>query len=81
MFIVYCLASLSRKYLYVGLTENLERRFNEHQFGKNRTTKPYCPFKIIYTERFETRIQAREKEKYLKSGTGKEFLKKIITES
>ena len=78
MYFVYCLSSLARNYLYVGLTDNLERRINEHQSGKNRTTKPYRPFKLIYSEKFATRHEARTKEKYLKSGVGKEYLKSIL---
>src|SRR5688572_29414331 len=78
MFFVYCLSSLWRSYLYVGLTDNLERRINEHQSGKNHTTKPYRPFEIIFSETFNTRKEARQKEKYLKSGVGKEFLKTIM---
>ena len=41
------------------------------------TTKPYIPFILIYSEKFETRAEARDKEKYLKSGSGKEFLKTL----
>jgi len=81
MFFVYAIMSLDRNYIYVGLTNNVERRFNEHQTGKNKTTKPYRPFKIILTEQFETRVQAREKEIFLKSGTGKEFLKNLKNKS
>jgi putative endonuclease len=61
----------------VGLTNNIERRFEEHNLGYNKTTKPYAPFQLIYKEEFDTRILARKKEKYLKSGVGKEFLKSI----
>ena len=78
MFFVYAIKSLNRAYIYVGLTENVERRFLEHQNGKNKTTKPYSPFEIILVERYSTRMEAREREKYLKSGIGKEFLKSII---
>ena len=49
----------------------------EHNSGKNKTTKPYLPFKIIYTEKVETRVDARKREKYFKSGIGKEILKAI----
>ncbi|WP_293893399.1 GIY-YIG nuclease family protein [Flavobacterium sp.] len=80
MYYVYAISSLERNYIYVGLTDNLERRFSEHNNGKNKTTKPYLPFKIIYTQEFETRLEARQKEKYFKSGIGKEKLK-IIKES
>ena len=78
MFYVYSIQSLSRNYIYVGLTDNVDRRFNEHQSGKNRTTKPYRPFKIVLIENFVTRPEARIREKYLKSGVGKEFLKALI---
>jgi putative endonuclease len=43
----------------------------------NETTKPYRPFKMIHKEVFATRAEAREREKYLKSGIGKEFLRSI----
>jgi putative endonuclease len=77
MFFVYAISSLNRNYIYVGLTDNIERRFMEHNSGKNKTTKPYLPFQIIYTEEFETRVEARLREKYFKSGIGKEKLKAI----
>jgi putative endonuclease len=77
MFYTYAIKSLTRNYLYVGLTENVERRLNEHQNGKNKTTRPYRPFILIYTETHNTRPEAREREKYLKSGAGKEWLKSL----
>jgi putative endonuclease len=78
MFYVYAIRSETTNYIYVGLTDNVQRRFMEHQLGKNRTTKPYRPFKIILVEDFETRIEARQREKYLKSGVGKQFLKLLL---
>ena len=78
MYVVYAIKSVSRKYIYVGLTNNIEQRFSEHNSGKNKTTRPYRPFILIYTEIVETRIVARKREKYLKSGVGKEFLKNIL---
>jgi putative endonuclease len=76
-YIVYAIKSKGRNYIYVWLTNNLERRFNEHNLGKEKTTRPYGPFKLIYSEKFKTRIEARIKEKYLKSGCWKEFLKDL----
>ncbi len=77
MYKVYAISSINRKYIYVGLTSNLKERLRRHNNGYEKTTKPYKPFNLIYTEEFKTRIEARQKEKYLKSGIGKEFLKKI----
>ena len=75
----YCLlpSSLHRNHLFVGMTNDLSRRFQQHQSGKNATTKPYRPFKIIYTEKFALRVEVRRREIYLKSGIGKEFLRSI----
>jgi putative endonuclease len=77
MFYVYAISSTERSYIYVGLTDNVERRFFEHNNCKNKTTKPYAPFVLIFTEVHETRMDARLREKYWKSGTGKEQLKSL----
>ena len=75
MFYVYAIKSLTRNYVYVGLTNNIERRISEHNSGRNKTKRAYKPFKLIYSKEFENRIDAREREKYLKTDYGKEFLK------
>jgi len=75
MFFVYVLNSLSRKYIYVGMTNDIVRRFRQHQEGKEKTTAPYRPFEILFTEEYQTRKEAREREKFLKSGCGKEWIK------
>jgi len=75
---VYAIKSKTRNYIYVGLTNNLSRRLEEHNRGYIRTTKPYSPFELIFDESFDTRLEARQKEKYLKSGVGKEYLKSLL---
>ena len=77
MIIVYAITSSSRNYVYVGMTNDLERRLKEHNNGENRSTKAYKPFTLIYSVEFPDRISARIKERYLKSGVGKEFLKTL----
>ena len=81
MYYVYALNSLSRKYIYVGISKDPSQRLIRHNKGYERTTKPYRPFKIILIEEYPTRIEARKREKFLKSGAGKEFLKKIISKT
>ena len=78
MYYVYALKSKNRKYIYVGMTNDLERRLREHNNKKESTTRSYAPFTLIFKERHETRIEARKREKYLKSGIGKEYLKTIV---
>ena len=68
VFSVYVLKSVARNYIYVGMTNNLHRRLHEHQSGQNKTTKPYCPFQLVLVEKYLTRVLARTREKYLKSG-------------
>ena len=74
---VYAIRSLHRNYIYVGITNNLDRRIKEHNKGYNKKTRIYGPFELIYSKDFPNRSEARKHEKYLKSGTGKEFLKAL----
>ena len=78
VFFIYVLKSKIAKYLYVGLTDNIERRFKQHNDGRCRSTKHYYPFDIILIEEFATRPEARRREIYLKSGIGKEYLKTLL---
>jgi len=77
MYYVYVIDSIRKKYIYVGITNNIERRVSQHNKGQSRTTKPYKPFRLIYQEGLATRKEARKTEKYLKSGCGKEFLRQL----
>jgi putative endonuclease len=77
MYFVYAIKSQTRNFIYVGLTSNLSARIERHNNGYERTTKPYRPFRLIYHEECPDRIQARIREKYWKSGTGKEKLKRM----
>jgi len=80
MYFVYVLKSKKDGKFYTGITNNLEHRLAEHNRGKSSTssTKNRGPFIIIYFEKVENRRVARKREKYLKSGSGREFIKKYI---
>ena len=77
MYYVYAIRSVIKNYIYVGLTANTEKRISEHNDKKEKTTRSYAPFKTILIEEYDTRIKAREREKYLKSGAGKEYLRSL----
>jgi putative endonuclease len=79
MFTVYAIRSLKDGRIYVGFSSDVARRIKEHNSGKTRSTKGFRPWELIFTETVETRIEARKREKYWKSGTGKEQLKKMLT--
>ena len=74
---VYAIASLERNYIYKGLTSDVIKRFHRHNNGFERTTKPYRPFILIYSESCTDRLVARKREKYFKSLAGNEKLKAI----
>jgi putative endonuclease len=78
MFTVYAISSLVKTFIYVGMTEKLTERLVRHNKGFVRSTKRYAPFNLIYTENCETGQQAREREKFLKSTSGKRFLNPLI---
>ena len=78
MYYIYILKSDANGQFYTGLTENLERRIKEHMDGSNRTTRNGKPWKLIRSEGFTSRIEARQRERYLKSGIGREWSDKIF---
>jgi putative endonuclease len=75
MYFVYAIKSVEQSYIYVGLTDNLDRRLNQHNKGYNKSTKPYRPFFCFYVEEYSTRPEARKREIFLKKASGKRFLK------
>lgn len=77
MYTVYAIKSKIKNWIYVGFTNDLEERIRRHNSGTERSTKPYRPYDLIYQEKVENRKEARKREKYFKSGVGKEFLKSL----
>ena len=75
MHYVYILRSESGE-KYIGTTEDLKRRLQEHNFGKTKTTKNNGEYKIIWYCAFVNKLRAYEFEKYLKSSSGYAFTSK-----
>jgi putative endonuclease len=59
------------------MTKDLAKRLKEHNSGKTKSNKAFIPWEIIYTEEFNSQEEALKREKYLKSGSGREFLKTV----
>lgn len=59
------------------MSSKLEERLERHFKGREKTTRFYRPFELIFKEVTETRLEARKREKYWKSGVGKEQLRFI----
>ena len=75
MFYTYVLKSLKDSHHYIGFTEDLKKRFIEHQQGKVPATKERRPFRLIYYEACLDKTAAIEREKYFKTGFGRRYLR------
>lgn len=75
MYYTYVIQSKKDKRFYTGSTNDLRKRLHEHNSGKVISTKNRCPFMLIYYEACLNEQDARCREKYLKSGMGKRYLK------
>ena len=75
MFYSYILKSKKDGKLYTGYTNNLRKRFKQHNDGKSTYTKGRGPYELIYYEACLEEEDARSRELYLKSGKGKRFIK------
>jgi putative endonuclease len=75
---VYILYSLRDKKLYVGCTSDLLNRVNRHKNGNVQATKYRLPLELIHSEQFEDKIQAFNRERFLKSLWGAREKKKIL---
>jgi len=72
---VYVLTSTKSGKWYIGCTNNLRKRFEEHQSNMSTYTKGRGPFRLIYYEGCLNSLDGYAREKYLKSGMGRRYLK------
>jgi putative endonuclease len=74
------LYSPSANKFYVGYTSNLESRLLSHNLlGTKDWTKRYRPWDLVYTEPYETKSSALKREKELKTGVGREWIRKMCS--
>lgn len=66
MFYVYILRSMVKKVLYIGFTNNLKLRVQQHNDGKSNFTRKFRPWKLAYYEAYASEKEARERERQLK---------------
>lgn len=70
-FYVYVLHNSSKNFIYVGYSENLKQRYESHNNGENKSTKPYVPLELIHYEAYKNLQDAKRRELYLKSNRGR----------
>jgi putative endonuclease len=78
MWYVYILRSLLDKALYIGSTNNIERRINQHNSGEVDTTRSRRPFNLEAYIAVKDKAKAIELEQYFKTGSGRAMLNKRI---
>lgn len=80
-FWVYVLESEHDGVRYIGSTQNVEERLRRHNQGDYRFTKGHRPWKMIYREEVSSRSVAVKRERFWKSGVGRQELKRIMRSS
>jgi len=81
MFYMYVLTSEKNGRHYVGSTDDLTRRFREHNAGTGgKYTSDNKPFRLVYYEAYISYDLARKSERFYKSGKGREVLKEKLGE-
>lgn len=79
MYYVYVLENQNDKSLYIGMTTNLEQRLKRHNSGHGaRTTALKRDWQLIYYEFYLIKEDAIGREKFLKGGSGRKYLKKQL---
>ncbi len=78
MHYVYILLSETKKKTYTGVADDVNKRLKDHNSGKVKSSRTYRPYKIIYTESFETLSEAMKKEEFYKSTTGRRKLRAMF---
>ncbi len=72
---VYVLQSNHTGRFYTGMTHDLRKRLSQHRQGNTQSTRHSGPWNLVYYEMSLAEDDARAREKYLKSGMGKRYVK------
>jgi len=76
---VYVLKSKKDNKRYVGYTSDVAERLIEHNRGKVKSTFKRRPLELIYSESYHDELEAKRRERFLKSGQGRKFLNEILS--
>ena len=80
MFSVYILLSEKDKRTYIGYSHDVNQRLQQHNSGQVRATEHRLPLHVLFTEEFETEREARSRELWWKSSSGRNALKRYFKE-
>ena|SRR5712691_6689394 len=77
VFYVYVLKSNKTRRRYVGSCEDIEERLRRHNSGHSKATRHGVPWTLLHSEQFASRIEATRRERYYKTGRGRDELDKL----
>ena len=80
MFVMYILYSKSIDRYYVGYTNDIDRRFSEHNRIKHKYTDSGIPWSLVYSETYNTKKEAMQREKFIKSQKSKQFIFELVAQ-
>ena len=78
MWYVYILESGVDESFYVGMANDLRKRLNQHNLGKVYSTKRRTPYHLVYYEAHSNKYDAADREQFLKTGWGKNWIKRTL---
>ena len=79
LYYTYILRSKIKERYYIGHTSNIGKRLQCHNEGRNRSTKAYKPWELVYSEEYNTRSEAMKRECYLKKMKCKKYINEILS--
>jgi putative endonuclease len=80
MYYVYVLRSLKDGRFYTGQTQDLKTRLELHNSGKMKYTGKFTPWELVYFETFDSRSEAMQRERFFKTGAGRDWLNRKLNE-
>ncbi|MBI2100566.1 MAG: GIY-YIG nuclease family protein [Candidatus Vogelbacteria bacterium] len=75
---VYIIESVAARY-YIGVANNVQKRLNQHNDGRVKSTKAYRPWMLRYSEQYPTLGEARSRENQLKHWKNRKAITRLIT--
>ncbi len=78
LYFVYIIYSATRNRYYTGHTDNLTKRMEQHNSGYESSTKSGVPWKLMYTEEYDSRSAAMKREYEIKSKKSRKYIERLI---
>ncbi len=78
MYHLYIIYSPRFDRYYVGYTGNISTRLDKHNMGSTKSTRPYIPWELVYSEAYQSKTDAIKREREIKNKKSKKYIKSLI---